>query len=137
MDIIEKSGLNRQFLFRSSDVDAFKSVTAGNAIKKINPDLKIICHQNRVCAETESIYNDDFYEKLDEVATLLGNDVDARIYMYRHCVYYRKSLLESDTLGEKGNNQVVIPFLTKSYSSFPPVYSILNTLYIKKLSKRF
>ncbi len=37
--------------------------------------------------------------------------------MDRRCVYYRKSLLESGTLGTKGNVQVVIPHLTESYGS--------------------
>lgn len=125
MDIIEKSNLNRQFLFRAWDVGTAKSVTAANAVKKVNPDFKIICHQNRVCPETENVYNDDFYEALDGVANALDN-VDARIYMDRRCVYYRKSLLESGTLGTKGNNQVIIPFLTESYSSSqdPPEKSI-------------
>jgi ubiquitin-activating enzyme E1 len=46
--------------------------------------------------------------------------------MDRRCVYYRKPLLESGTLGTKGNTQVIIPFLTESYSSSqdPPEKSI-------------
>jgi ubiquitin-activating enzyme E1 len=39
------------------------------------------------------------------------------LYMDRRCVYFRKPLLESGTLGTKGHVQVVIPFLTESYSS--------------------
>lgn len=38
-------------------------------------------------------------------------------YMDRRCVFYEKPLLESGTLGTKGNTQVVIPHLTESYSS--------------------
>ncbi|CAG8822451.1 16218_t:CDS:2, partial [Gigaspora rosea] len=47
-------------------------------------------------------------------------------YMDRRCVYFRKPLLESGTLGTKGNTQVVIPYLTESYSSSqdPPEKSI-------------
>ena len=46
--------------------------------------------------------------------------------MDRRCVYYRKPLLESGTLGTKGNIQVVLPYLTESYSSSqdPPEKSI-------------
>ena len=48
------------------------------------------------------------------------------MYMDRRCVYYRKSLLESGTLGTKGNVQVVLPHSTESYSSSqdPPEKSI-------------
>lgn len=37
--------------------------------------------------------------------------------MDRRCVLYEKPLLESGTLGTKGNTQVIIPHLTESYSS--------------------
>lgn len=37
--------------------------------------------------------------------------------MDRRCVFFEKPLLESGTLGTKGNTQVVIPHLTESYSS--------------------
>jgi ubiquitin-activating enzyme E1 len=43
--------------------------------------------------------------------------VEARTYVDRRCVFFRKPLLESGTLGTKGNTQVVYPFLTESYSS--------------------
>lgn len=125
MDFIEKSNLNRQFLFRPSDVQKSKSSTAARVIKGMNPDVKVVAHENRVCPETEKTYNDEFFEELDGVANALDN-VDARIYMDRRCVYYRKPLLESGTLGTKGNTQVVVPFLTESYSSSqdPPEKSI-------------
>ncbi|CAB4016231.1 ubiquitin-like modifier-activating enzyme 1 [Paramuricea clavata] len=110
MDIIERSNLNRQFLFRPADVQKPKSDVAARAVKTMNPDVNIISHQNR---------------NLDGVANALDN-IDARMYMDRRCVYYRKPLLESGTLGTKGNVQVVYPFLTESYSSSqdPPEKSI-------------
>lgn len=116
MDVIEKSNLNRQFLFRSHDVGKMKSDTAALAAKKMNKALNIEAHQNRVGPETENIYDDDFFQSLSGVANALDN-VDARVYMDRRCVYYRKPLLESGTTGTKGNTQVVVPFLTASYSS--------------------
>merc|ERR1711876_177336 len=79
----------------------------------------------RVGAETENIFHDKFFEKLDGVANALDN-IEARTYMDRRCVYYNKPLLESGTLGTKGNTQVVIPKMTESYSSSqdPPEKSI-------------
>jgi len=46
--------------------------------------------------------------------------------MDRRCVYYRIPLLESGTLGTKGNVQVVLPYLSESYSQShdPPEKSI-------------
>uniref|UniRef100_A0A336MWA3 E1 ubiquitin-activating enzyme n=1 Tax=Culicoides sonorensis TaxID=179676 RepID=A0A336MWA3_CULSO len=125
MDLIEKSNLNRQFLFRPHDVQKPKSKCAADAIKRMNPDVNVVYHENRVGTETEKIYNDDFFGNLDGVANALDN-VDARIYMDRRCVFYRKPLLESGTLGTMGNIQVVVPNLTESYSSSqdPPEKSI-------------
>jgi len=125
MDLIEKSNLNRQFLFRVEDVQASKSETAAKAIKRMNPNVNVEPQTNRVCPETEQTYNDTFFENLDGVANALDN-VDARIYMDRRCVFYKKPLLESGTLGTKGNTQVVIPNLTESYSTSqdPPEKSI-------------
>ncbi|OQR75773.1 ubiquitin modifier-activating enzyme 1, partial [Tropilaelaps mercedesae] len=125
MDTIERSNLNRQFLFRSWDVGQLKSKAAAKAVAKMNPQVKIIAHDNRVGPDTESVYYDDFFEGLDGVANALDN-VGARNYMDRRCIYYFKPLLESGTLGTKGNVQVVLPRLTESYASShdPPEKSI-------------
>ena len=72
----------------------------------MNPGINVLSQENRVGSETEGVYNDSFFEDLDGVANALDN-VDARIYMDRRCVYYRKPLLESGTLGTKGNTQVM------------------------------
>jgi ubiquitin-activating enzyme E1 len=125
MDQIERSNLNRQFLFRSSDIGQLKSVAASKAVKQMNPQLNIQSHELRVGPETENIYTDDFFESLDGVANALDN-VEARAYMDRRCVFYCKPLLESGTLGTKGNVQVIVPHLTESYTSSqdPPEKSI-------------
>jgi len=125
MDTIEKSNLNRQFLFRPHDVSNNKSIVAAKAAQRMNPNLNVVPHTNRVCTETEHVYDDSFFENLDGVCNALDN-IDARIYMDRRCVYYHKPLIESGTLGTKGNVQVVIPWLTESYSSTqdPPEKSI-------------
>jgi len=125
MDTIEKSNLNRQFLFRPHDVQKCKSVVAAAAAQRMNPQINVVAHTNRVGQDTEHVYNDEFFEGLDGVCNALDN-IDARIYVDRRCVYYHKPLIESGTLGTKGNVQVVKPFLTESYSSTqdPPEKSI-------------
>ncbi|KAM9938105.1 hypothetical protein OXX80_002392 [Metschnikowia pulcherrima] len=126
-DSIEKSNLNRQFLFRPKDVGGNKSEIAARAVQAMNPDLtgKIFPKLDKVGPETEDIFGDEFWEPLDFVTNALDN-VDARTYVDRRCIFYKKPLLESGTLGTKGNTQVVIPNLTESYSSSqdPPEKSI-------------
>lgn len=117
-DSIEKSNLNRQFLFRGNDVGLFKSEVAAKAVIAMNPDLnnKIQTSIQKVGPETEDIFDDAFWKGIDLVTNALDN-IDARTYVDRRCVFFKKPLLESGTLGTKGNTQVVIPNLTESYSS--------------------
>ncbi|KEI40633.1 uncharacterized protein L969DRAFT_85846 [Mixia osmundae IAM 14324] len=118
MDSIEKSNLNRQFLFRPKDLGSFKSEAAATAVAEMNPDLKgkIESSQLAVGEQTENVFGDDFFDNINGVTNALDNVV-ARQYMDRRCVYYKKPLLESGTLGTKANVQVVLPHLTESYSS--------------------
>merc|ERR1712137_911200 len=116
MDTIEKSNLNRQFLFRSADIEKLKSETAAAAVLEMNPDLKIKAFSEKVGPETELIFTEQFFQNLTGVCNALDN-VPARMYMDQKCVENRLSLLESGTLGTKGNTQVVVPYMTESYGS--------------------
>lgn len=104
MDRIEKSNLSRQFLFRNTDINKFKSSTAADAASSMNPDLKITAYQEKVASDTEYLFGDDFYDKLSGVCTALDN-VEARLYVDQRCLFYRLPMLESGTLGTKGNTQ--------------------------------
>ena len=125
MDRIEKSNLSRQFLFRTSHINHFKSTCAAEAAKEMNSDIKITSYQEKVGGETEHIFGDDFYDKLSGVCTALDN-VEARLYVDQKCLFYRLPMLESGTLGTKGNTQVVVPHLTENYGATrdPPEKSI-------------
>jgi len=124
-DTIEKSNLSRQFLFRSWDIQSSKAQKAAAAISVMNPQMKVEALLQRVGADTEDVFDDAFWEPLSGVCNALDN-VQARLYVDQRCVYYSKSLLESGTLGAKGNVQVVVPQLTESYGSSrdPPEKSI-------------
>lgn len=115
-DTIEKSNLSRQFLFRDWNIGQPKSFVAGKAAHAINPDLKISALQNRVSPETEVVFNDEFWSGLDVVVNALDN-VKARLYVDARCVYFRKPLLESGTLGPKCNTQMVLPDETENYGA--------------------
>lgn len=125
MDRIEMSNLSRQFLFRNTDIDQFKSTTAAKACQVMNPDFKVTSYQEKVAPETEHMFGDDFYDKLSGVCTALDN-VEARLYVDQRCLFYRLPMLESGTLGTKGNTQIVVPHITENYGATrdPPEKSI-------------
>ena len=71
----------------------------------------------QVGPDTEELFDDDFFGSLNGVCNALDN-VQARMYMDQRCVYFAKPLLESGTLGTKGNVQV--------NADPKPMISILN-----------
>ena len=115
MDRIEVSNLSRQFLFRRENVGQQKAVCAANAARAFNPDFHVTCYETKVCPETENVFNDAFWGKLDGVCNALDN-IPARKYVDSRCVFYEKPLLESGTEGTKANSELIIPFQTSSFS---------------------
>lgn len=115
-DVIEKSNLSRQFLFRDWNIGQAKSTVAASAATSINPSFHVEALQNRVGQETENIFHDAFWENLTVVINALDN-VNARLYVDQRCLYFQKPLLESGTLGAKCNTQMVIPHLTENYGA--------------------
>lgn len=115
-DVIEKSNLSRQFLFRDWNIGQAKSTVAAAAAAVVNPSLHIEALQNRASPDTESVFHDAFWESLDVVINALDN-VTARMYMDGRCLYFQKPLLESGTLGTKCNTQMVVPHLTENYGA--------------------
>jgi ubiquitin-activating enzyme E1 len=116
-DIIEKSNLSRQFLFRSNDVGKLKSEIASNAIKQMKPTLEI-----HYLSEKVGSNNINFTDKILKTNQLTAvfnalDNIDARRFIDTECFNYNIPLFESGTMGIKGNTQPVIPFLTETYSN--------------------
>lgn len=124
-DNIEVSNLNRQFLFRKNNVGHSKSKVACEIAHDMNNSLNVHDFQTRVGADTETVFNDKFWESLDFVVNAVDN-IKARLYVDARCVWYAKPLLESGTLGTKANSQMVIPYKTQCYgdSQDPPEEAI-------------
>lgn len=61
----------------------------------------------QVGRDTENFFDEGFWESLDCVINALDN-VEARLYVDSKCVDFARPLLESGTLGTKGNTQVGI-----------------------------
>ncbi|XP_068171349.1 ubiquitin-like modifier-activating enzyme 1 [Antennarius striatus] len=114
MDFIEKSNLNRQFLFRSQDIGKSKSDVAAKVVREMNPLMNITAHQNRLGPDSERLYDYNFFTGLSGVTAALDN-VESRVYLDGCCVRYKKPMLEGGTQGSKGHTLVVVPHLTEPY----------------------
>lgn len=117
MDHIERSNLNRQLLFREKHIGLSKAEVAAEVITELNPNIIVRSISQKISPDTEDdIFHSFFWESFDIVTTALDN-IEARRYVDSQCVLYKKCLLDSGTLGTKGNTQVVIPYASESYSS--------------------
>ena len=115
-DHIEKSNLSRQFLFDDNDIHQSKAETACKKIEQLNSDVSISVYKHKICPESIEIFNSKFHNSIDIYLNALDN-VNARIYMDQQALKYTKPLIDSGTMGAKGNVQVIIPHLTESYAS--------------------
>ena len=115
-DLIERSNLSRQFLFREADVRQPKAATAARAVARLSPRLHVRAATDKVCPATEAVFGPAFFGALDVVVTALDN-VPARRYVDECCVRAARPLLDSGTLGAKGHVQVVVPHLTENYGA--------------------
>jgi len=114
-DNIEKSNLNRQFLFRSHHIGKPKSLMAAESIRLMKPSFNIVGLTQKVCKDTQS-FVDKYMACVNGVINALDN-IEARRYMDQECFNKQMPLFESGTSGTKGNTQVVIPYLTETYSN--------------------
>ncbi|KAJ3425836.1 ubiquitin-like modifier-activating enzyme [Anaeramoeba flamelloides] len=125
MDLIEKSNLNRQFLFRSKHIQKSKSKKAKKAILKMNPEIRVQSRMDKIGTETENIYDNNFISSFDCLVNALDN-IPTRLYMDNRSINCNIPLLDSGTLGTKGHTQVQIPYLTQTYGDYrdPPEESV-------------
>ena len=114
-DSIEKSNLNRQFLFRSHHIGKPKSMMATDVIKKLR-DVNIKVYLEKVGTDNIEFTNTILNDNITGVLNALDN-IKARKFMDEQCFKFGIPLFESGTTGTKGNTQPVIPFLTETYSA--------------------
>lgn len=69
----------------------------------MNPALKVKAYTTRVGEDTEDVFGDKFWENLHFVVNAVDN-VHARTYVDKRCIWYELPLLESGTLGTKANS---------------------------------
>jgi ubiquitin-activating enzyme E1 len=114
-DVIEKSNLNRQFLFRSHHIGQPKSKVATDVIQDMKPNMNITAYTEKVGSDNME-YTNKLLPRMTGVLNALDN-IKARRFMDEQCFTFGLPLFESGTTGTKGNTQPVIPFVTETYSA--------------------
>lgn len=100
----------------NDSVSTKKTTTTAADFKEINPNFNIILFNQHVGPETEFIFDEKFFRKLDGVAITVDND-DSRLFVDQRCLKYCKSIIDFRALGTRGYVQVVIPRLTQDYAT--------------------
>ncbi|CAF4774469.1 unnamed protein product [Rotaria sp. Silwood1] len=115
-DHIEKSNLNRQFLFHKQHLNQPKSMVAAQSALDMNKELKIQPYTLKVGVGSNDLCSDAFISRQTIIVNALDN-IEARRYMDSRCVTNKKPLIESGTMGPKGHTFVVVPYKSESYSN--------------------
>lgn len=138
MDTIDVSNLNRQFLFRPSDIGQSKAETAARFIMKRVKDVVVTPYFGKVQDK-----DDDYYSQFNIVVCGLDN-IEARRWMNATLVNLvdnndpqsLKPMIDGGTEGFKGQSRVILPTISSCYecsldmlgkATTYPICTIANT----------
>ncbi|MHA1482154.1 MAG: HesA/MoeB/ThiF family protein [Candidatus Heimdallarchaeaceae archaeon] len=114
-DTIETSNLNRQLLYRDSDVGSSKSETAAKRLREVNPTLDIEFHHKKMEKVSVSVY-----EEADVIVSCLDTFLGRR-WINSMAVRVKKPLVTGGMFAFLGNAQVIIPYETACFECQPLV----------------
>lgn len=121
LDKIDVTNLNRQFLFRHSDVGSYKSEVAARFIEKRVPGCKVTAHIGKIQEKPK-----EFYEDFQVIIAGLDN-IEARRWLNQtiHSLVEFENgepktetvrpLVDGGTEGFKGQARVILPFKTACF----------------------
>ena len=115
LDQIEKSNLNRQFLFGKNDIGKNKSEVAKKNILKFRPDEDINIETFVGNIKDSKNFGIDFFTQFSIVLNALDN-IDARTHVNRMCNLLNIPLVNSGSEGYLGNVQTSLKNLTPCYN---------------------
>lgn len=151
MDKVEKSNLNRQFLFDQSCIGKYKSEMAKESILKIRQDVNLKIESYVGNIKDKNLFPDNFFQSFNLILNALDN-IEARTYINKICFIFNIPLINSGTEGSFGNVNCHIKGKTSCYSCAPkirkkliPVCSIKSkpekfehcVIYAKSIFERF
>ncbi|KAJ2721917.1 NEDD8 activating enzyme [Coemansia sp. Benny D115] len=129
MDTIDISNLNRQFLFRKTDVGKPKAEVAAAFIRKRSPDVSITAHFKRIQEMSE-----EFYLSFNIIICGLDS-IEARRWINAYvCGLVEthgydgfKPIVDGGTEGFKGNARVILPTHSACFECGLNMYSPKTT----------
>jgi len=101
---VELSNLNRQILYKTSDIGKFKVKIAAQRLKELNPNVDIEYSIEKITSE--NVY--DFIREADVVIDGLDN-WETRFIVNRACVELNKPFIHAGVHGMYGQLLVVVP----------------------------
>ena len=113
LDTIDKTNLNRQFLFKRNDIGKSKAEVAAKVIKELRPNVQI----NGINGNITS-FDDSFFQQFSIVFNALDN-LAARRYVNRMCNFSNIPLIDAGTKSKSGQVTIHIPKVTSCYDCEP------------------
>jgi molybdopterin/thiamine biosynthesis adenylyltransferase len=114
-DCIDVSNLSRQLLYRARDVGQPKSAVAARVLQARRPEVQVEAHQVMLGEDTRA-QAEGLWKGITAVLGCVDN-VAARLWVDAQCVARGIPLIDSGTLGAKGNTQVMLPHRSEPYSA--------------------
>ncbi|KAI5963573.1 UBA2 [Candida pseudojiufengensis] len=113
LDTITLSNLNRQFLFRKTDIDKSKSLTVKKAVESFNYlGTKLVSHHGNIMDKTQ--FPLEWWEQFSCIYNALDN-IEARKYVNKMCLFLRKPLMECGTEGYQGHVNPIFPYYSSCF----------------------
>lgn len=106
-DRIEKSNLNRQFLFRENNIGKLKSEYSINKIKQFNSKINCVSLEIKANKQNEKIFNKQFFQRQNAVIIAVDN-FEASTYISKRCEKYNILYFNCGTDGPYANLEAFI-----------------------------
>jgi ubiquitin-like 1-activating enzyme E1 B len=118
LDRVDASNLNRQFLFRRSDIGRLKSEAVVANLGRTLPGqgLELVAHAGDVRDTTKFSWN--FFRSFDVVLNALDN-LEARQHVNKMCIATRRLLIDTGSAGYLGQVVPILPGVSECYQCTP------------------
>lgn len=110
-DIVEKSNLNRQFLFLKNSIGKSKVEAACEAAKKINKSIKFLPICEKFCLEKDKIFTNKFYMEKNIILISIDSQ-SGKEYLDKKATTFEIPMILGATLGPLAKAETFVPFET-------------------------